>query len=434
MNKDLHDIDKLFFSALDKNAEMPPVSVKEKLIAALDKRDPDSTRRGVIWWKRTALLFFLLLAGYILFDAGILKTGKGSGNKNFPSLPGNSADKKQTPPAGQPTGLMVVNKPAGINNTKEAGIVFNTFSGSTEKRQKGNVPAIDNLPESFSGYWGTEINRRLSYPFALTERISKHVPTVLQKPIPFNPHFTFKKSPGNIFRPYWQLTLFTSYDQTGYRLDSDDPVAIGNIKHNEVHEPSFSAGLLLTRQFTRRWSLQSGLVYSHTAIGISPQKIYAFQDPGGDISYKYITSSGYVYIKPSFGRPPAFGDSLTAESKHTLQSVHIPLMVRYTAGKNKLTVSPAVGAEAAFVSRANSEIELTDAAHHEKVFVNRLSGAKKFYVSAAASVDIHYKLSTKTSITLQPVYRHALSPITENNAVETFPRSFGIRAGFSFKF
>ena len=81
MNKNLHDIDKLFYEALEGNAEMPSAAAREKLIAALDKKDAESTRKGLIWWRRTALLLIVLLAGFVLFDTGILQTGNGPGNK-----------------------------------------------------------------------------------------------------------------------------------------------------------------------------------------------------------------------------------------------------------------------------------------------------------------------------------------------------------------
>ena len=74
------------------------------------------------------------------------------------------------------------------------------------------------------------------------------------------------------FKPYWTLTGLVAYDRVNYKLDSDEPNAITSIQHREVHEPSFSVGILATRQLKEKWGLQTGLVYSNTAIGISPQK------------------------------------------------------------------------------------------------------------------------------------------------------------------
>ncbi|MBI5858338.1 MAG: PorT family protein [Sphingobacteriales bacterium] len=447
MNKDLHDIDNLFYAALETTTEMPSAAVRKKLIAALDKKDAESNRKKFIWWRKTALLLILLLAGLVLFETKILKTGHDTGTKKtFLKKPSPSSEKNSDQQQ-IISGKQINNGPgtdiaAGIKKEKEA-LQFLDYSSpiyllktvSTHHPQSTQPVTFWNSDdtETLLKYDGTETNRQLSYPVSLTDRTSKKIFLLQHKPMVFAPGIVSEKSPGSIFRPYWQFSIFTSYEQAGYKLDSDDKIAVSNIKHNEVPEPSFSGGILATRQFSKHWGLQTGLYYSFTGIGISPQKIYAFQDPTGNIAYKYITSSGYVYLKPSFSSPPAFGDSLTAESKHTLQSIHIPVMATYKLGKNKLTILPAAGIDAGLVTRARTEVELTDASSYEKTTIHKLSGTKKFYWSAAASVEIQYKLNRKTSLTLQPVLRHAFSPITENNVVETFPRSFGLRVGMVIK-
>ncbi len=447
MNKNLHDIDKLFYEALEGNAEMPSAAAREKLIAALDKKDAESTRKGLIWWRRTALLLIVLLAGFVLFDTGILQTGNGPGNKKPVSEKSISVAKKNNKqeiliPRGQINNEPGIDNTAGIIRSKElpqflnhpSSLYFsNTASTIISKSKESNSFLSTADPENYMEYAASETTKQLPWPISLTDRTSKRIPMLQHVPMAFAPRIVSKKPPGNIFRPYWQLGIFSSYEQVGYRLDSDDQTAISNIKHSEVHEPSFSGGILATRYFNKHWGVQTGLIYSYTAIGISPQKIYAFQDPVGDIAYKYVTSSGYTYIKPSFGPPPTFGDSLIAESKHTLQSLHIPVMAIYKLGKNKLIVSPAAGIDAGFITSARAEVELTDASNHERAIINKLTGTRKIYWSAAASVDIQYKLTKKTSLSLQPVYRHALSPITENNVVETFPRSLGLRVGLAIK-
>lgn len=446
MSKALHDIDNLFYEALEKNAELPSASVKEKLMAALDKQDADSNRRRFIWWRRLALLLLLLLAGYVLFDSVVLKTGKGKSNEiavtnKSATASENNTDNKEIfyteqsavqPETNKTTGVSIIPEANPFFNSSPSSVLFNLAGGTKEKMQNPAADFIADFPKTFSDYLIDEISNPLSYPIAISQRTSGNISFLLPKPASATPSFSSIKLPGNKFHPYWQFSLFASYDRTGYRLDSDDPVTISNIKHSEVHEPSFSAGALLTRQFSRHWGLQTGLIYSYTGIGISPQKIYAFQDPAGDISYKYITSSGYAYIKPAGGNP-AIGDSLTVESKHQLKTINIPLSVKYKIGNNKLTVSPGAGVEAGFITSAKSEVELTDASNHETRTLNKLSGTKKFYWSAIANVELQYKLTSKTSITIQPSYRQALSPITKNNVVETFPRSFGIRAGITIR-
>ncbi len=238
------------------------------------------------------------------------------------------------------------------------------------------------------------------------------------------------------FKPFWLATPFVSYDQAGYRLDSDEPSAITSIKFREAYEPSFSVGLLLTRQLAPRFGLQSGLIYSNSAIGMKPQKTYAFRDPTGDVAYKYITSSGYTFIKPGFGPQPTVGDSLTtAEAKHTIEHISVPLAIKYTVlNSKKVSITPGAGVEANFITKANLEVDIEDQFNREIVVVRKLNGTKSFYWSFVADAEIKYKVNQKLSINVRPVYRTALSPITKNNVVETFPHSFGIGAGVTIKF
>ena len=74
MNNDLRYIDNLFRSALEKHEETPSPSVKEGLIADLDKKDVKSYKKRFIGWKKTALFLLLILAGFILYESGILET------------------------------------------------------------------------------------------------------------------------------------------------------------------------------------------------------------------------------------------------------------------------------------------------------------------------------------------------------------------------
>jgi hypothetical protein len=135
------------------------------------------------------------------------------------------------------------------------------------------------------------------------------------------------------------------------------------------------------------------------------------------------------------GQPPAVGDSITtSDAKHLLKHISVPLSLKYKIGKNKLTVSPSAGIEANFITSAKVEVGIDLASNREIVTVNKLKGIRSFYWSAVTGVEASYRVNKKMSVNVQPVFRYALSPITKNNVVETFPYSFGIRAGVTIKF
>jgi hypothetical protein len=488
MSKDLHDIDELFRSGLEGYEETPSAAVKENLDASLDKQDAEKYKKRFILWKRAALLLLLLLAGFVLYESGIIKTGSGNHTAKNTTPVNNDVSRnmnetinqnKNTPAASNNEAVAVDNlvnqknsaenrqNQQQITSVPQTPVVINNFTDNKIVSQKNNQPNRQvNLltPKQaplFSINSSKSKQKRNTFPnddnnlqinnqaiAALDEKVSiaKVTGWLVKKISPVQPitvsnsPLTAKKANGKgekvkSFKPYWLATPFISYEQAGYRLDSDEPAAITSIKFREAHEPSFSAGLLMTRQLTPRFGLQSGIIYSNIGIGMKPQKTYAFVDPTGDVAYKYITSSGYAFIKPGFGPQPTVGDSLTtAEAKHTIEHISIPLAVKYTVLNKKISITPGAGIEANFINKANLEVDIEDPFNREIVVVRKLNGTKSFYWSFVADAEIKYKINQKLSINLRPVYRTAISPITKNNVVETFPRSFGIGAGVTIKF
>ncbi len=496
MDKNLHDIDDLFRSALEEHEEIPSTGIKERLAAALDTKDAAVYKRKLIVWKRAALFLLMLLTGLILYDSGVFTTvskffdkraGYSYDEKNKKSYPNNSSsdninndssifykesannkresirsndavekdvpDLKNEKDMGMRVTLGISNE-RGSNN-----LLSKKNPGQKNKfitRQNETIidqPATDKNPNRILINNNYLIKEKISSPSSFVQNGIAKMHNLPAKII-FNGHANMlkeKSTPGDslsknntskntkekkkkFFDPFWMLTGFASYDQVGYRLDSDQPMAINNIRYREVHEPSFSLGLLATQQLTRHWGLQLGLVYSNIQIGISPQKMYAFQDPAGDIAYKYITSSGYAYIKPHFGGPPAFGDSLISDdAKHIIDNISIPLVIKYTLPYKKISITPGAGVEGNFITKANLEVDIADAFNREVVIVKKLNGTKSFYWSFVADAELRYSLNKKVSVIVRPVYRVAISPITKNNIVETFPNSFGIGAGINIK-
>ncbi len=480
MSKDLHDIDELFRSALDSHEEAPSRGVKENIDAVLDRKDGEKYKKRFIFWKRTALFLLLLLAGIVLYDSGLIKRGR---NYYTAKTTNSGTDKTEiiypdkNTEAGTPVNTIATNQPAiqtdtaaehqkqnDIITTPGAVFIVKTSAAAAKNKQPGKQVSLltqiqdplvsiitpkqakkANDPTDYrtsfqTGEPGIEaLDKRISIA-SQAERLTKKVPLLppffaYHSPPKHSPENNAGKKKSNLFNPYWTLTPFVSYDQAGYKLDSDEPSAITSIKFREANEPSFSAGLLLGRQVAPRFSLQSGIVYRNTAIGMKPQKTYAFVDPTGDVAYKYITSSGYAFIKPGFGPQPIVGDSLTtSEAKHTLENISVPLMAKYTVLNKKVSITPGAGIEADFITKANLEVDIEDTFNREIVVVKKLNGTKSFYWSFIAEAEIKYTLNKKIALSLRPVYRQALSPITKNNVVETFPRSFGIGAGVTIKF
>lgn len=278
-------------------------------------------------------------------------------------------------------------------------------------------------------------------PLLLTKQsISLNIPdSVLAKSLVIN-----QTRKGKIkFKPYWSVTGFASNDWAKYKLENDVEDNNGQpaqdekeiIAKRERHEPSFSTGIMVTRQFTKNLAVKTGLIYSNTAITINPQEIYATQKIDGTVAYKYNTSSGYGYIKPGFGLPPGIGDSLqSTEAQHSLQSLSIPLLLSYKVEKRGFSITPSAGITANIITRAKVQTEVKDALNRETVTINGLNGLNHFYAGFIADVNLQYNLDKRWALNVLPTFKYAISPITKGNVVKTFPYNFGVAAGITFKF
>lgn len=249
------------------------------------------------------------------------------------------------------------------------------------------------------------------------------------------------KKGNSKFKSYWTATGFASVNLAQYRLENgtqasgqqnNEKELIGN---REKHEASFSAGIMANRQLKKYWGLQTGFIYSNTLIAIDPQKMYAAQQANGTISYQYITSSGYAYIKPDFGSPPAIGDSLNSSTaQHNLQSLSIPVLLLYKIDKKKFSILPAAGFTANFITSATVNTEVENTLNKEKVFIMGLNGMKNFYFGLMANVTVQYHLTNRLAITLFPSFQYALTQITKYNVVKTYPYNLNIGGGITCKF
>ncbi|MFI5185392.1 MAG: outer membrane beta-barrel protein [Chitinophagales bacterium] len=477
-------MDEIFRSAYEQFGDDPSPGVWDKINAGLDKKDAASYKRISGNWKRIAILLLFILSGFIIYEAGIVKTNSHRTKENIPvtakgkktdvnvtkpdeamiqnHFSSGSIDHKETKSVIIKTGneresnsgmIVKENKNILTNSPYQAKKQTRIVNGKASKAEDGiNRKVAVILPS------GHDVKKELlknnQYPvkdkiiIPSFEKIQTaqigltqlhYIPQIYLKIM--NDSFslssaakTGKQNLGNKFKPYWTVSGFTAYDWSNYRLDNDLQTA-QKIQHRETHQPSLSGGVLVTKQLTNKFGLETGLIYSRTSIGISPQKIYALNDPSGSISYKYIASSGYGYVKPNFNAAPALGDSLTAaEANHTLDQVSVPLEITYTIRKNNLSFVPGIGIAASFLTSERIETEVEDGSHQERVLIDKLSGTRLYYLSFMAEAELQYNLSDKISINFRPAFRYAISPITKGNVVETYPYDFEAGLGLTYRF
>ena len=465
MSKDLHNIDELFKAAYKQFSEDPSREVWEKINASLDKKDAADYKRKSKRWKQVAIFSLLLLSGVILNETNILRTSFSQSNKpsltsvktkektitlehSLPGEPKSSAREIINNPVAEenrinPDALVTLDHPTGLPEiTNKPGSSINDILQEESGYDQGEISALQSASENIN-----EKNLLKSNAYSLNEIV---IPSVEKKYhneivagqlsyVP-SPHVNLSDMSSKNGNPLedqnkWNISGFVSSDRAGYRLDRDQPT-IAKIREDEDHLPSFSTGVLLTRHIKKRFGLQTGIIYSNTAIAISPQKIYASQNQMGKVLYKYVTSSGNAYIKPGFASSPYPGDSLRAEhAEHNLQYIITPLVIRYNLiSSPKIILSSGFGPAANFLTNAKIETDVEGAANREHVVINKLEGIKTFNWSLVGDASLDYFASKKISLNLRSSFSYALSPISSTDDVETFPYSFGLGAGVTYRF
>ena len=340
---------------------------------------------------------------------------------------------KQNKPGNGPVGDLLLTDKHNKRNLLLAGINNNLVDESpvneTSLIKKIRISDIEQIPIAEKSAQVKPSGKSLFFPIP---------DSVLSKSITI----PSAKTEKGIFKPYWTIAGFASNGWAQYKLDNDEADNNSQVQNEkevianrEKHESSFSTGIMVTWQFKKQAGFKTGLIYSNTAIVIDPQKMFAAQTPDGDISYKYIASSGYAYVKPGFGLPPAVGDSLNATSaQHKLQSLSIPVLLMYKIANKKFSIAPSAGFTANLITSAKIETEVKDASNTETVTINGLNGTKHFFIGFMADVNLQYNLDKRWAFNVLPTFNYAISPITKSNVVRTFPYSWGLGAGLTYKF
>jgi hypothetical protein len=473
MDPNLQNINEVFNRAYHSYEEDPSAAAWEKLSSSLDKEDTERYKRRFIGWKRIAVVLIFLLGGVMIYETSVVLKRKKDNEivkKKGAADSAVTADTQGTFTEKVTTKTNVIrperDKPSFVFENAAEFQPFEDFDkvaispgivvhDETEARIDKNLSANESLgttkhkpfTENIQDETDSirEVLSSLISPITIIRRISPSVlAQVIKEPgLPIiKATLSIGMSKSKKVSPSWSVTAFASNDWGTYILDNDVQDNTSNqhdekeeINHREKHERSISAGFFAMRQFSKHLGIKTGLMYSNTAIGISPHLLYAAKKPDGGIAFKYITSSGYGFVKPVFGQSPAVGDSiLSTEAQHNLQMISIPLMVSYRIGKNKLRVLPAIGVSANFITNASVKTEVKDALNKETITINRLEGMKNFYLGLIADINLQYNYNDKWSFSLLPGIKYGLSPITQGNAVKTFPYSFNMGAGATYKF
>ena len=325
-------------------------------------------------------------------------------------------------------------KSTGIQKTKESKTGSALIASSNNRKQasgnrSNNVSASSSLPLR-----GVEPLTAKNYepPFINLNALSANNRSILPQTTT-----TAKNKIKTIHGV--SLSAFAAPNLSFDRLEDNDHLAGPGRNRNEAHREeqsnaSFSGGLLLNYELTKKWSFQSGVTVTSSSTSIAPKTVYAKPDNNGHNRYELHCSSGYVYISPKSGAQPAVGDSAkTGGTTSKLTYVTIPASLGYRINAGRFSLSPSVGAGVNILTSGKATTSLSNAVGNEST-TTAISGLKSTYVDGHIGIGIEYGLSKKLAVGIRPNARIALTPINKETPVQSYQNYLSIETGVRIKF
>ena len=492
MSDHLHDIDKLFQGAINDHEEMPPSSVWNGIDKNLDKNNIADIKRKYALLKKIAAVLLLLLTGagvYMLQSKHthsnqpgnntVASNEKSSAEKKVVKLPpgtatlNESADKKsnlslketeqknlaevgitdikslnaknekstETATVAKKY-LHKINKPFRQKITITNAVIDEIDNGNTAVYQeikadkKGSIKEFENKLE-LERITGIANEKITAADFMKTKALitAQNIYSPLRETKKVKQKLNFKTPNQSAFA----VTAFFAPGISSFRLEDDHHERDRHedrdgIKKQEQNQTSTTAGLLVDYKFNKNWSLQSGLTYTAKKIDIDPKKIYADLDNDGSIKYRFNFSSGYTFVAPKTGTAPSVGDSVqTNKSLTSLHYIAIPLSLKYCYSFKKITLFGIAGTSLNILTKGSVATEIADNLYTDKNTTSSINGLKSSYLGGTGGIGIEYNIGKKMALTFMPSYNFAISSITQNSVVKSYPNSLSMAAGLRFK-
>lgn len=460
----MNTLDEFFRDSLESFNETPQVKVWDQVKAQLDADDAVKYKRKFIVVKKIAMTPCVILFLLGIYQLGVITFGNSGRTQS------NNASIESNPNPAE----MHFGKTPDPNISKielqNLGRLSPAFKAVVESKIKLSKDTENNMIENIETQYSHIVFDFKS--FNQSPVFSEIKPARIDPPgisklntelliIPdSNVDRSAKNSPAdntiqiNTFKPSFSLTAFASPVWAGYNLQDNLSDNINTqstiqnslqanmqqdskskIEQRETPELSFNAGVTGNYRFGRHWGVQSGLIFNSSYVAITPQRIYATGDANGDIAYKIVTSSGYGFVKPGFSNSPAIGDSvLTTTVQHNLQYISIPVLATYHIALKKFEILSGLGVSASILTSSSIQTELEKGRNSETVFISRLQGTKGIFLSLIASTEIKYPVTNKWSLALIPTFSYAITPVTQNSVVRTYPYNVSVGIGMNYKF
>jgi hypothetical protein len=257
------------------------------------------------------------------------------------------------------------------------------------------------------------------------------IPQLLTRPID---HYKNRNPIHLVTRLHrWSISGYFSQELAGYNLADHDSTGAG---HKEIDKRynslvSASAGVLVGYQLTKKWLLQTGLLYSWSSSLGDPTTAYAVTDNNGNTKYLLNTVAGYGYLPSS---SPA-GDSVkTDRSSSRLHYLSIPVIASYAFYKKRFTFLAGAGIIGNFLTGATVTSRIEGGPTPQPESIVTLYGLRKINYGLLFKAEVQYAVRANWSLDLMITSKNALTAINTNATYSTYPYYIGAGLGITHTF
>ncbi len=202
---------------------------------------------------------------------------------------------------------------------------------------------------------------------------------------------------------------------------------------------TLAGGLSIDYRVSNKFSIASGLYFSR--IGQENNDVIAFNDPDSKYLYKLSTSGGAVSINPekfervmirqiASPKDSIAGDYLVNGTfVQNYDYLEVPLMVKYRLVNKKFGINLMGGLSPGILINNRSYFKVDG----EKLQTGITEDINNMIFNSVVGIGLEYSISSKLSISMDPVFKYSLSPINPGSNLKYRPYSFSWFTGLSYK-
>ncbi len=237
---------------------------------------------------------------------------------------------------------------------------------------------------------------------------------------------------------------------------TNGPVLRRMLNDQEKAIYSVSLGLKAGYQFSKNWSVETGLNYYKNSVESMHRAQIRYQsqierlnsDGNYDSNYQLKLSTSYGEIETDVALTRSSDVqidqndyiNLVIKTRQELKNLSVPIAVRYRTAGKKLHFNAKAGFAANFILQKDVTIKAAvvnrHGVQHRRTLVDKkFSGLKNTTVDVLFGIGLDYDISKNMSVYFEPTVTHSLSPVYNlNGKIKTYPIVAALNIGVHYKF